>query len=184
MLQQTSKAVASGGTNLAWGTSLGSWRWGSHHEGALSLHMLLLLPAWIRLQDPATSWCSASGIQGVVQYRCYPSGRWVSWLKNRNIPPCVCVRLLFRVETDSVPLRALKIGYGNVFSLSHSFGSALHLLDFAFSTKRSSHCLLKITFSFPRASWTACVPDQFFKKAVHLKPQISESYSTRSSIPS
>jgi len=41
---------------------------------------------------------------------------------------------LFRVETDSVPSRALKIAYGNVFLLSHSFCSALHLLDFRFST--------------------------------------------------
>lgn len=53
----------------------------------------------------------------------------------------VCVLLLFHVETDSVPPRVLKIAYGNVFLLSHSFCSALHLLDFTFSTKRSSHYL-------------------------------------------
>lgn len=90
MLQQTGKAVVGGGTNLVRGTSPGSWGWGSSQEGALSLCTLALLPAWNGRQAPDTFWCFAPGIQRVVQYHCSPSGRCMSWLENRNIPPGAC----------------------------------------------------------------------------------------------
>lgn len=154
------------------GTSPGSQRWGSSQEGALSWCTRALLPAGCQAPDTSSwYWCFAPGIQSVIWYFCIPLDRNASWLENRNIPLCMCV-LFFHVEMDSVSLRDLKIAYGNVFLLSCSFCSALHLLDFTFSTKRNSHYLFSennILFLFSRASWTPCSPDQF-KKGCSPKP--------------
>lgn len=108
-----------------------------------------------RAPDTTSYWCFAPGIQSVVCISVSPPADTCgAWRTEIFHSVCVCAPF-FHVEMDSVSLRDLKIAYGNVFLLLCSFCSALHLLDFTFSTKRKSHYLFSennVLFLFAGAS--------------------------------